>query len=102
MEAVAYARAGKGPTLLECKTWRHRGHFEGENPNYWNHDERQAWLAQDPIQRFAVRLVEGGLATQAELDVVDRAVQARIDGAVSFAESSPDPAPEDALSDVYA
>lgn len=102
MQAVARARQGQGPTLLECKTWRHRGHFEGENPNYWDEDEYQSWLTKDPIKRFATKLLETGTMTQDGLDEIDRAIQARIDEAVNFAETSPDPAPEDALNDVYA
>jgi pyruvate dehydrogenase E1 component alpha subunit len=101
VEAVARARAGDGPSLLECKTWRHRGHFEGENPTYWDEDERQMWLARDPIKRFGEKLVETGLVTQEELEKLDTEVQARIDEAVSFAEESPYPAPEDALNDLY-
>jgi pyruvate dehydrogenase E1 component alpha subunit len=101
-EAIARARVGKGPTLLECKTWRHKGHFEGENPNYWDQDERAGWLAQDPIPKFAARLVDAEIATRDELDQLDAKVKARVDAAVNFAETSPDPAPEDALVDVFA
>jgi TPP-dependent pyruvate/acetoin dehydrogenase alpha subunit len=101
-EAVARARAGQGPTLLECKTWRHKGHFEGENPNYWDEDERQRWLTQDPIQKYATKLIDAGIVTQGELDELDGVIQGRIDAAVNFAETSPDPAPEDALVDVFA
>ena len=101
-EAVARARQGQGPTLLECKTWRHKGHFEGENPNYWDEDERQRWLTEDPITKFATRLIDAGMAAQDELDELDRKTQRRVDEAVHFAENSPDPAPEDALIDVFA
>lgn len=101
-EAVARARAGGGPSLLECKTWRHKGHFEGENPNYWDETERLRWLAQDPITKYAARLVEAGMATQGELDELERKILERVEEAVDFAETSPDPAPEDALLDVFA
>lgn len=101
-EAVARARQGQGPTLLECKTWRHKGHFEGENPNYWDEDERQRWLTEDPITKFATRLIDAGMVAQDELDELDRKTQRRVDEAVDFAENSPDPAPEDALIDVFA
>jgi TPP-dependent pyruvate/acetoin dehydrogenase alpha subunit len=100
-EAVARARKGDGPSFLECKTWRHRGHFEGENPTYWDEDERQRWLAKDPVKRFGERLIGAGLVVQAELEKLDSEVRARIDEAVSFAEESPYPAPEDALDDLY-
>lgn len=99
--AAARARAGEGPTFLECKTWRHRGHFEGENPTYFDQEERERWLEKDPIKTFGRRLVEMQRATQAELDEIDAANQAKIDEAVEFAEASPFPAPEDALNDLY-
>ena len=101
-EAVARARRGQGPTLLECKTWRHKGHFEGENPSYWDEDERQRWLTEDPVTKFATRLIDAGMVTQDELDDLDRRAQRRVDEAVDFAEASPDPVPEDALADVFA
>jgi TPP-dependent pyruvate/acetoin dehydrogenase alpha subunit len=101
LQAVENARAGKGPTFLECRTWRHRGHFEGENPAYWDETERQAWLVRDPISHLGEQLTQAGQATQQELDTLDAAVQVRIDEAVSFAEASSYPAPEDALQDVY-
>jgi TPP-dependent pyruvate/acetoin dehydrogenase alpha subunit len=101
-EATARARGGNGPTLLELKTWRHKGHFEGENPSYWDQDEQARWLAQDPILKFAARLMDAGMATRDELDQLDARVKARVDEAVDFAETSPDPAPEDALADVFA
>ena len=101
-EAISRARQGKGPTLLECKTFRHRTHFEGEQQKYMDEAERQRWLARDPILSFGLRLVEGGVATEAELQQIDRAVMGRIDEAVSYAEASPFPTPEDALNDLYA
>jgi pyruvate dehydrogenase E1 component alpha subunit len=100
-EAVERARAGKGPSFLECKTWRHRGHFEGENPTYFDEKERQTWLEKDPINHFGQQLIDMETATQAELDELDSAVRGQITDAVKFAEESPMPAPEDALEDVY-
>lgn len=101
-EALARAREGGGPSFLECKTWRHRAHFEGEDTSlYRNEDEHQSWLAKDPVKRFARRLLESETVTQEELDELNDAVQAEIDEAVNFSEESPDPAPEDALEDLY-
>lgn len=99
-EAVGRARAGQGPTFLECKTWRHSGHFEGENPGYWSQEERQQWLARDPIAQFAGKLAAAGVAGAA-LEKAEAEVQSRIDAAVRFAEESPLPAPADALSDLF-
>ncbi|MFB0546440.1 MAG: thiamine pyrophosphate-dependent dehydrogenase E1 component subunit alpha [Anaerolineae bacterium] len=101
-EALARAREGGGPSFLECKTWRHRAHFEGEDTSlYRNEDEHQSWLAKDPVKRFARRLLESETVTQEELDELNDAVQAEINEAVKFSEESPDPAPEDALEDLY-
>ncbi len=101
-EALARAREGGGPLFLECKTWRHRAHFEGEDTSlYRNEDEHQSWVAKDPVKRFARKLLESETVTQEELDELNDAVQAEIDEAVKFSEESPDPVPEDALEDLY-
>ncbi|MGC8836868.1 MAG: thiamine pyrophosphate-dependent dehydrogenase E1 component subunit alpha [Anaerolineae bacterium] len=102
LQAVERARAGGGPTFIECKTWRHRGHFQGEDPSYMYGEEHDQWLAKDPIRRYGDALVEAGIATREELEAIDRAIQAEIDRAVEFAEASPWPEPETALEDVYA
>ena len=101
-EAVERARAGEGPALLACETWRHRGHYEGENPNYWDPDERDRWMARDPIQRFGAELQQSGACSIAELEEVGSNARARIDEAVRFAEDSPLPAPEAAMQDLFA
>jgi len=100
--AVARARAGEGPTFLACQTWRHRGHYEGENPTYWDPDERAQWMARDPIQRFGARLQEAGCCTAADLQALDAKVRARVEEAIEFAEQSPFPQPEEALDDLFA
>ncbi len=101
-EAVERARAGGGPSFLECKTWRHRAHFEGEDVSlYRNEEEHQGWLTKEPIKRFAQKLLERGTVTQEELEAQEESVRAEIDEAVRFAEESPEPAPEEALEDVY-
>ncbi|MEZ4518742.1 MAG: thiamine pyrophosphate-dependent dehydrogenase E1 component subunit alpha [Chloroflexota bacterium] len=102
LQAVAKARAGGGPTFLECRTWRHRGHFEGEVITYWEQEEVKEWMARDPLLLLANRLTEAGIATTEELAAIEQAVVGQIDDAVAFAESSPLPNPEEALDDVYA
>jgi pyruvate dehydrogenase E1 component alpha subunit len=102
IEALNRARANEGPTFIECKTWRHRGHFQGENPSYMYGKEHELWLARDPIRRFAEALLETGFATQEDLNRIDSTIQEEIDRAVEFAEMSPMPEPETALEDVYA
>jgi pyruvate dehydrogenase E1 component alpha subunit len=102
LDGVRLAREGEGPTFIECRTFRQRAHYEGENPGYWDEDERSAWLERDPVVIAAQRLIDAGLATQAELDAIEVRVKGQVDEAVEFAESSPLPDPTDALDDVYA
>lgn len=101
-EAVSRARKGDGPTLIECKTWRHRGHFEGDPQVYKDQAEQEAWLKKDPIPRFETKLMELNYASQADLDAIKTEIQAEVEAAVRFAESSPYPNPEDVYTDVYA
>ena len=100
--AIERARRGDGPSLIECKTWRWRGHFEGDPSSYKDPVEQESWLKKDPIPRFAQKLIELKYATQEELDAIKAKVDAQIAEAVSFAQKSPYPSPEDALTDVYA
>jgi pyruvate dehydrogenase E1 component alpha subunit len=101
---VARARAGQGPTLIECKTYRHRRHTErpdqlDERPA----EEVQAWLRQDPIERQVMRLREQqGQLNDEEWQAMERDVQRAVDAAVAFAQASPVPLPESALEDVFA
>jgi pyruvate dehydrogenase E1 component alpha subunit len=90
-EAVARARAGEGPTLVEALTYRFRGHSLADPDELRSPDEKQFWGERDPITRFANYLYERDLATQAELKAIDDRVQASIEDAVKFAEESPEP-----------
>lgn len=101
-EAIERARKGDGPSLIECKTWRWRGHFEGDPGAYKDPAEQEAWIKKDPIPKFEQKLVELNYATQAELAEIKAKVEAQIDAAIRFSQQSPDPTPEDALTDVYA
>jgi acetoin:2,6-dichlorophenolindophenol oxidoreductase subunit alpha len=103
--AVRRARAGDGPSLIECMTYRHEGHNQGEEVftgNYRSKDEIATWRAADPIERFAEHLVSQGLATAADMDEIDAEERAGVDEAVAFAEASPDPDPEEALLHLFA
>ncbi|MBP6331996.1 MAG: thiamine pyrophosphate-dependent dehydrogenase E1 component subunit alpha [Aminivibrio sp.] len=101
-EAVARARRGDGPSIVECKTWRHRGHFEGDPAKYKDPEEQKAWLAKDPIPRIEAKLIELGMATQAEIDAMRAKVSEEIEAAVKFAEDSPEPGDDELLTDVWA
>ncbi len=100
-EAVARARAGKGPTLIECKTYRQHGHFEGDPSIYKPKEEQEAWIEKDPMPRYAKFLVENGVMTQEEVDAVDKQVAQEIEDAIAFADAQPVPAVETAVVDVY-
>jgi TPP-dependent pyruvate/acetoin dehydrogenase alpha subunit len=100
-EAVARAKAGGGPTFVEGKTYRYRGHYEGDPMIYRSSEELAAWRAKDPIATYRQRLLDAGLATEEELNEIDAEIQALLDEAVAFAAASPPPAPESALDGVY-
>lgn len=100
-EAIARARKGQGPTLLECKTYRWRGHFEGDAAAYKPKEEQEAWLKKDPIKRFVEFMKENSIMPDEEIAAVDAQIQAEVIEAVKFAEESPFPAPEAVVEDVY-
>jgi TPP-dependent pyruvate/acetoin dehydrogenase alpha subunit len=93
-KAIEKARAGGGPTLLECKTYRFMGHSRFEPSSYRTREELDQWKKRDPIALLAGRLRGLGVA-EAELAAVDEEAVALMDEAVRFAEASPDPAPDD-------
>ena len=100
-EAVARARKGKGPTLVECKTYRVHGHEEGDMQTYKTKEEVEEWLKKDPIPRFRKKLVEMGVSTEKDTDRIDLEIGEEIEKAVKFAKESPFPEPEEALEDGY-
>jgi len=99
-DAITRARAGEGPTLLEVHTVRLWGHFEGDAQAYRN-DLAEA-QAHDPIPAYARRLTEAGILDDAEIRRIKDAAVMRVEAAVDFAKSSPEPAPETALEHVFA
>lgn len=98
--AVDRARAGEGPTLIEARTYRHRGHYEGDMARYRPPGELEEWMARDPLVVFESHLRDRGVDASA-LEAVRRAVETRLDEASRFAEQSPHPRPDEALEDVY-
>ena len=96
VEAVAAARAGEGPTLVECKTYRYVGHSRSDARGYRTREEEAEWRERDPIARLRAQLPEADAAA------VEADVENELDEAVEFARTSPDPDPEELLDDVYA
>ena len=101
-EAVARARKGEGPTIVECKTYRWHGHTEGDPQTYKPKEEAEEWLKKDPIPRFRKKLVEMRVLTEKEADEIQQEMLEELDKAVKFAEESPFPAPEETLENVFA
>ncbi|MHB0869428.1 MAG: thiamine pyrophosphate-dependent dehydrogenase E1 component subunit alpha [Chloroflexota bacterium] len=102
-QAIARARAGEGPSLVECKSYRWRGHSERDvNQVYRTQEEVEKFKAFCPIKRLRERLVSQGVVKGALLDEIDREVAEVVERAVKFAEESPNPAPEEALLNAYA
>jgi pyruvate dehydrogenase E1 component alpha subunit len=101
VEAVERARRGKGPTLLECKTWRHQGHFVGDPCAYRDPLEHEEWMRKDPIPRGAQALIERGFATEETVAQLKAEIRAEIDEATEFGRTSPWPDVSELLTDVY-
>ncbi|QSJ15981.1 pyruvate dehydrogenase (acetyl-transferring) E1 component subunit alpha [Nostoc sp. UHCC 0702] len=91
IEAVARARTGEGPTLIEALTYRFRGHSLADPDELRSKAEKEFWFARDPIKKLAAYLLEQNLADEDELKAIERKIQDVIDDAVKFAESSPEP-----------
>jgi pyruvate dehydrogenase E1 component alpha subunit len=101
-EAIARARAGGGPSLLECKTLRYFGHFEGDQQTYRGAGEvEEVRRTRDCLAAFSQRVTSAGILDDADLKAVDESVRGLIDEAVAEAKAGPDPAPADVETDVY-
>jgi pyruvate dehydrogenase E1 component alpha subunit len=101
-KAVERARKGEGPTLIECKTYRQKGHSRIDPARYRPKEEVEAWLAKDPIKRFKERLLQAKILDETEIQRIEKEVSDKIEDAAKFAMESPFPSPEEALEDVYA
>jgi pyruvate dehydrogenase E1 component alpha subunit len=101
-EAIDRARAGMGPTLVECKTYRWRTHFEGEPDTYRPPEEVEAWMQREPIAPYRAKLIEQRVLTEAQAAQIEADVLEELDSAVEFARQSPLPEPESALEDLWA
>jgi pyruvate dehydrogenase E1 component alpha subunit len=100
--ALARARKGEGPTLIECKTYRWHGHSEHDRAFYRTKEELAMWKSRDPIPTFTTYLEGLQGLTGAQVKELEARVSSTIDDAVDFAMNAPDPKPEDATTDLYA
>jgi acetoin:2,6-dichlorophenolindophenol oxidoreductase subunit alpha len=100
--AAAHVRSGQGPALVECKTFRVRGHSEADRADYVPQELRAEWLARDPIVRFEEYLGREGILTGARQVEIEARVREVVDDAVSFAEASPAPEPATVADYVFA
>ncbi len=101
-KAYDRARKGEGPTLLECKTYRWRGHSERDPRDDRPKEEIEAWKARCPVKHYREYLLSQGIATEEELDALDESVKEEVKDAIKFAEDSPYPPAEEALLHTYA
>ncbi|WP_425509538.1 thiamine pyrophosphate-dependent dehydrogenase E1 component subunit alpha [Virgibacillus ihumii] len=101
-EAIERARGGEGPTLIEAKTYRWKGHSKSDAKKYRTREEEKEWKAKDPIKRFKNVLVEAGILTEEQAEEIRKDAKQEIEEAVEFAQNSPMPTEDDLLTDVYA
>ena len=100
-EAAARARRGDGPTLLEFRTYRFKGHSMSDPQKYRSKDEVEEYKQRDPIEQVLATILENELMTEAEIDAINKKVKSQVEEAVKFAEESPWPDGMDAFKDVY-
>lgn len=101
-EAVKFAREGNGPTLIECKTYRWKGHHAGDPTLlYRTREEENYWKELCPLKRFQEYLINSGDFTQQQVEAIEAGIIAEMAEAAEFAESSPYPDPAEAFEDVY-
>nr|AYC79828.1 TPP-dependent acetoin dehydrogenase alpha-subunit [uncultured bacterium] len=101
LQAVERARNGAGPTLLEAKTYRYFGHYEGDAMKYRAREEEQTYRARDPITTFKRKVLAEGLLATADCEGIEKKAIAAVEAAVKAAEEAPLPKPEECLTDVY-
>ncbi|SHI14100.1 thiamine pyrophosphate-dependent dehydrogenase E1 component subunit alpha [Sporanaerobacter acetigenes] len=101
-EASEYVRSGKGPVLIESKTYRWLGHSKSDAQIYRSKEEVEEWKKKCPIKRFRKYMLENNIATEEELDTIEKNARQAIEDAVEFANNSPNPPIETVTEDVYA
>lgn len=101
ISAVKHARAGHGPTFIECKTYRFLGHSKSDQRVYRTREEEEEWKKRDPILLFSRMLVEKGIVREEDIEDLREAVRCVVEEAVQFASSSPYPGPSELEKGVY-
>jgi len=100
-EAVKRARSGKGPTLVECKTYRQCGHSRSDPRTYRTKEEEAEWLKKDPIPRHRKFLLSLGDVSEKDIAEIDAQIEADIETAIAFAEESPEPDPAETYTEIF-
>jgi acetoin:2,6-dichlorophenolindophenol oxidoreductase subunit alpha len=100
-EAIARAQAGDGPTLIECKTYRTKGHSRSDRNRYRTKEEIEEWKAKDPIPMFEEELKAYGVLNEGEVESVRAEVEKEVQDGFAFAQAGTSPAPDSVLRDVY-
>ncbi|MBO1001985.1 thiamine pyrophosphate-dependent dehydrogenase E1 component subunit alpha [Pseudogracilibacillus auburnensis] len=101
-EAVERARSDQGPTLIEMKTYRWKGHSKSDARLYRTREEENDWKEKDPIKRFKDVLIEANVFSEEDAEAIKQAAKQDIENSVTFAQNSPMPTEDDLLTDVYA
>jgi pyruvate dehydrogenase E1 component alpha subunit len=101
-EAVERARSGGGPTLIEARTYRWKGHSKSDKQRYRTKEEVKAWQERDPIAHLAQKMIEASILAEADLATLQARVEQEITDAIEFAKASPEPDPATILEGVYA
>ena len=99
--ATERARRGEGPSLIECKTYRIRGHSRSDRNRYRTKEEIEAWMKQDPIALLEAELEGFGLVSRAEMEAIAASVEREVADAIEFARTSPAPSPDEVTRYVY-
>lgn len=99
--AAERARSGDGPTFLEFKTYRYRGHSMSDPQKYRTKEEVEEWKLRDPVELIRHRILTNKIATAEELEAIDNKIKDQVAASVKFAEESPFPQPEEAFEDIY-
>ncbi|MBC8109439.1 MAG: pyruvate dehydrogenase (acetyl-transferring) E1 component subunit alpha, partial [Verrucomicrobia bacterium] len=99
--AAEHARSGKGPYLLELRTYRYRGHSMSDPQKYRTREEVEGYKKLDPIEQVKIDILKHSIATENDLNLIDEEIKKQVEESVAFAESSAYPPVEEAFKDIY-